>query len=134
MSYATEGTAIRSRFNTAWGATTPIAWPNVNFTPPSGEPWVRFSVKTSDADEIGMNSGGTRRYRHEGMVAIQVFTPSNEGPGEALTLAEQVCAIFRGVVADGIRYGAPYVTEAGIDSAGWYQVNAWCPFYRDSLY
>lgn len=134
MSYATEANAIRSRFNAEWGVTTPIAWPNVNFTPPSGEPWVRLEILPSGADQITIGASGGRTFRHDGMVTVQVFVPSNEGDGEARTLAEQAAVIFRGVTVGTIRFLAPYTTTGGNDGAGWYQVNVWCPYTRDTLY
>ena len=138
MSYDTEADAIRARFNTSWGATTPIAWPNVNFTPPAGEPWVRLTIRSDEAFSASLPAP-TIRHRHTGMVVVQVFTPDNEGDAEARTLADQVCAIFRDVTAGGITYrgvdgSSPYVTEVGPDGSGWYQLNVWVPYYRDSLF
>jgi hypothetical protein len=134
MSFATEAATIRSRFNTEWASTTPIAWPNVSFTPPSGEPWVRLEILPSGADQTTLGASGNRTFRHDGLVTVQVFVPGNEGDGEARTLAEQAAAVFRGVTVSGIRFGAPYTTTIGTDDAGWYGVVAWCPYTRDSLY
>lgn len=132
MSFATEANAIRSRFNTQWAGATAIAWPNVSFTPTTGTPWVRLSILPSGADQTEI--GDLRNFRHDGSVLVEIFTPENEGDGEARTLAEQAAAIFRGVTAGGIVYGAPYTTTNGNDGAGWFSVSVWCPYYRDTLY
>lgn len=138
MTYQAEAAAIRTRFSTEWDDTTPIAWPNVNFTPPNPpSAWVRFTIlpATASQSEIGANP----LYRHTGFVVIQVFTPDNAGPGEAEQLAEQACGIFRGVTAGGIRYQgprneAPVVQTIGNDGNGWYQVNARISYTRDSTF
>lgn len=134
MSYATEANAIRSRFSAAWGTTTPVAWPNVSFTPPSGEPWVRLEILPAGSDQETMGAPGAATFWYDGLVSVQVFTPSNEGDGEARTLAEQVCAIFRSVQAAGIIYDTPWITTSGNDGAGWYQLTTWCPYRRETTH
>lgn len=134
MSYADEAAAIRSRFNTEWAAATPVAMPNVAFTPPNDASWVRLTILTAGAEEAALSSGGTQRYRHDGTISVQVFVPANSGDGVARTLAEQACAIFRGETFSGVRCGAPFVTEAGNDGNGWYSLVVWVPYFRDSLF
>lgn len=133
MSYADEGTAILQRFYTEWAGTTGIAVPNKEFEPTADEPWVRVSILGADAALVSSGNTGDRRYRHTGLVSVQVFVPKNTGDGVARTLAEQACAVFRGVTADDVVYGAPYVTPGGTDG-NWYQLNVWAPFRRDSLF
>lgn len=133
MSYAAEAQAIRSRFHTQWNDTTRVAWPNAKFDPTPGQPWVRLSILTADAETVSLPAP-TTRYRHGGMVSVQVFVPDNEGDERAKDLAELACGIFRGVSADGVNYQAPYVTEGGNDGNGWYMLNVWVPYYRDSLF
>jgi hypothetical protein len=135
VSYATEAAAIRSRFNTEWGATTSVAWPNVAFTPTTGTPWVRLTILPADAAQTTMGTNGGGVFEYTGLVNVQVFVPENEGDGEARTLAEQVCGIFRGVTAGGITYvgptgEGPYTQTVGNDGAGWFQINVWVPYRR----
>lgn len=134
MSFATEANAIRSRFSTEWGATTSIAWPNVAFTPTTGTAWVRLSILPSGADQAEIGVAGSRTFRHDGTVLIEVFVPENSGDGQARTYAEQAAAIFRGVTAGGVRYGAPHTVTNGNDGAGWFVVSVWCPYMRDTRY
>ncbi len=143
MSFATIAAAIRSRFNTQWGSTTPIAWENVNYTPVTGTPWVRLTILPATARHAGLAVGssatGNRRYREGGLVVVQVFTPENEGDGESATLAEAAAAVFRGVTASGIRYSgprgeAPRIRTVGEDGEGWYQRNVEVPFEVDSTH
>jgi hypothetical protein len=143
LSYATEANAIRTRFNIAWASTTPVAWPNKKFDPskvngdpkgadsPTQYPWVRFEILPSDAEQETMGTATTAHFLYDGMVTVQVFVPGNEGDGEARTLAEQACAIFRSVEAGGIIYDTPWITAPGNTDSGWYQLNVWAPYRRE---
>lgn len=141
MSFATHAAAIRSRFNTQWASTTPIAWPNASYTPTPGTAWVRLTILPATAKHqglaVGSSATGSRRYREGGLIVIQVFTPENTGDGANQTLCESVAAIFRGVTADGIRYSgpgaeSPRVRSVGNDGAGWYQQNVEVSWSADS--
>lgn len=132
MSNATEAAAIRSRFSTEWSDTTPIAWPNVSYTPTPGTAWVRLTILPADASQVELGAVGSRRFRHAGVIVVQVFVPENTGDGTVQTLAAQAAAVFRGVTVGEIRYGAPRVRTVGNDGAGWYQVNVECPYSRDT--
>lgn len=141
MGYDTEAAAIRARFYAEWGNTTPIAWPNVSFTPPASPkaPWVRLTILPADARQASAAVPGQRTLRSVGQIIVQVFVPEGGGDGQAEALAEQACAIFRGVRADGIRYQglrgeAPRARTIGNDGRGWYQVNAEIPYQRDSTF
>jgi hypothetical protein len=127
VSNPTTAAAIRSRFNTQWAGATTIAWDNVAFTPPTGTPWVRVSIRPSDAYQASIGTTGARTFRDEGLIFIGVFVPENEGEGEAWTLAESAADIFRGVTAAGVVYSgpagdAPRVEVLGPDGSGWFQV------------
>lgn len=143
MSFATHAASARGRFNTAWGSTTPVAWPNVAYTPTPGTAWVRFTILPATARQTGLAQGssatGSRRYREGGLIVVQVFTPENQGDGANNTLCETVAAAFRGVTADGIRYSgpqgeAPRVVTVGNDGAGWYQQNVEVFWSGDDLH
>lgn len=142
--YGSEATTIRVRFSDRWGDTTPVAWENLAFDPlrqsgdPDGEtvdpaPWVRLTIRTGDAEQVGGAPVGARRFRHVGVVFVQIFTPKGTGDQRARELADEVCAIFRGVTDSGVVFQTPHVEPAGTDDA-WYQLTVECPYYRDTLY
>lgn len=87
--------AIETLFGTTWGATTPVAWANVPFTPPDTGSWVKFdfiwggnSVLTKTVPSIGgINSV-------VGIVQLAVFGPKDSGDGSISALAETARAIF----------------------------------------
>jgi hypothetical protein len=137
MTLPDEAAPMRRRFAAEWANRTPVAWPNANFTPPQGQPWVRFGVFPAHAAQVSMGGAGNRRFRRSGLLIIEVFTPAGRGDGEANVLAEQVAAIFRGVTAEGVRYAGPKGESPrrlpGRVDGAWYQVPVHVPYQSDEL-
>lgn len=135
MTYDAQHAAIRARLNTQWAGATPIAWPNVDFTPPNNAPWIRLSIQDADAAQVSMG-GDTNIHRHKGLVYVMVFVPLSSGDGVALAYADTACGIFRGWQdpSSGVYFRqAPRVVTVGADSDKWYHVNVLAPFERDSF-
>lgn len=131
MSYATEQTVIAQRLVDNWSATD-IAHPNVTYTP-NGDAFIRWSVQGADSFQAGLAPTGSRRFRHEGLLAIRVFVPVNTGFGTANSHADTLAALFRGVTVSGLTFRAPRVIDAGSDGT-YYQKNVLVDFYRDSTF
>jgi hypothetical protein len=133
MSYEAERIAIENRFATAWGATTPVAYQNVEFTPPTNprESWVRVSVLNGASFQASL--GNNPLYRHPGVIDISIFTPTGEGGKRAAQLVDQATAVFRGAQFSGILCRAPDVREVG-PSDGWFQTSVSIPYQRDELF
>ena len=133
---ADERSAIGTLFNTAWGSTTPVAWPNRPFIPPAAS-WVRLTIVGSDtkALEIGPRS----QERRTGLVIVQVFTTLDKGDAVGLGLADQVAAIFRNQrVAAGdagdILFRKPRTRSIGVDAEkAFWQINVEVPFQHDAV-
>lgn len=130
--YTGEGNAVQELFRAHWEDAAPVAWPNVDFRKPTGEPWVRFSVLGSAAS-VASIGGPAAQYRHEGDVIVQVFTPKGEGPLRARQLADKAAGIFRGRLSGGMAFWAPRVVEVGTND-GWYQLNVICPMWRTETF
>lgn len=129
MSYLAQDNEIQTKFRTSWGTTTPISWPNVDFTPPDGS-WCRFSVNDGESGQIGLGSlPATIRY--SGTIYIQIFTKQNIGTSAALTLADQAKLIFNNWCGTTVACYAARVKKVGNTTDGWYQVNVSIPFRRD---
>jgi len=129
--FDTAATTIRSEFATEF-TTHDIAWENVTFTPPNGEPWVRLTIREGEAS-LPAFGGGSNVYRHPGTVIVQVFTPDGTGDGQAREIADSVADIFRGKRLSGVRFfDAPYINTVGTDGA-WFQINVTMPFEYDLL-
>jgi hypothetical protein len=131
VSYESEHSQLRVRFNDQFSS-APIAWPNVEFTPPVRSPWVRFNVL--DADSFQTTIGATtNNHRFVGIVVINIFVPLDVGNASALAMADVVAAIFRNWCGSTVRCRAASVKDLGPDGNGWYQVNVVVPFQRDEL-
>lgn len=133
MTLVAAHSAIRTRFATQWGVTTPIQWPNQKFDAPDADPWVRFTIADADAKWASMGVPGNNIARNRGQVNIQIFTPSGEGEGRSLEYADQAKTVFRSwrFPGAGLRFlVSPYARTIGIDGK-WHQVNVVAPFEFD---
>lgn len=112
---------------------TPIAWPNVNFTPPSG-PWVRFNVLDGEGAWRSIGSPGSNIAGYVGVVVIQIFVPLLSGESTARDYADAAAAIFQGQTISGIRFSPATAQIFNTSLAdGWHQINVSIPFRRDVL-
>lgn len=137
MSYTAEEQAILSRVATEWGATTEIAWPNVDFNPADevsdGDSWIRISIQRGPGTATQADIGSTaHRYRHRGTLVCQIFAPQGKGTGPVMALADQFAASFRSVTDTGVTYLTPSVGTVGSDGP-WHQVNVTVDYYRDEV-
>lgn len=145
MSTEAERIAIGTLFNTEWGTTTPISWPNRDFTPPVSQEWVRFSVVPADAFKIEIGSGNNQT-RTVGLVFVQVFVPVGSGDGRAGELASLAIEVFAdkdiqvfdpadGVTVVGrVMFRSPTARSIGIEGESiYYQLSVSVPYVRDSV-
>lgn len=127
------------RFITAWeaGPNTAKTFDGEQFTPPAGQPWIRFVVRHdgSTLEAIGgTGAGGFNKYQRTGRVVIQVFVPTNQGLEDADTLAQAARAIFEGITlsSNAIRFNNAVVREIGTDEDNaWFQINVEAFFQYD---
>lgn len=119
--------AILDAFTTAWSNATPVAYPNLAFTPPENEPWVRVTVRHASGEQIGL--GTSPCFRRTGVAIVQVFVPEATAGQPALALADQVVAALQAQqLAGGVQMLAARVDEVGPDQRGAWQVNVSVPF------
>jgi hypothetical protein len=134
MTYAVVHAAIRARFETQWAATTPVQWPNVEFTIPDAS-WVRLNIAEAAAKWAGFGDPGNNPERNFGQVTVQIFVASGDGEGAGLAFADSVKTIFRSWrdATSGVRFLVPpYARQIGIDGK-WYQINVVAPFQFDDF-
>lgn len=97
--------AVVDLFKASWTG-TPIA--NVlvqnqdNSTVDNQEnPWVRITVAEIGGGQETLGPAGSRRFRRNAQVTIQIFTPKLEGTTSARKLAAEARVIFEGVSLSG---------------------------------
>ena len=134
MTYVVAHASIRARFETQWGGTTAVQYPNQKFIVPDA-PWVRLNIVSAGSDWAGFGDPGNNPERNFGQVTIQIFTESGEGEGAGLALADTARGVFRQWrdAASGVRVLVPpYARQVGIDGK-WYQINVVAPFQFDDF-
>lgn len=134
MNFIEAEAEIRKFFNDAWNGATPIAWPDLKFPIPDRENWVRFDCAENDGQQVSMGSPGSNRFRHYGIVTIQVFQPQDQGSKEARQLATDALGVFMGAVtANGVYFQDVQGRQIGNDGNGFYQINVLASFYYDEI-
>jgi len=135
MSYAAAHAAIRQRFETEWGSTTSVQYPNKKFEAPDDASWVRLNIAEATARWASFGDPDNNTERNLGQVTVQIFVASGEGEGEALELADQARSVFRSWrdASSGVRFRVPpYARVIGVDKK-WYQINVVAPFQFDDF-
>ncbi len=130
--------ALALHFETGWqdeagGARTPVAWPNVSFSPPADAAWVRFTLLPAEARRHLITGQRETGQRITGLVVIQVFTPAGAGDGEAMTLAGVAGDLWTERRIEALPGRDPlftFVPEIRVIGAAreWFQVNVTIPF------
>jgi hypothetical protein len=108
-----------------------LAFDNVAFKPPSpSKPWLRTTILDAEAVKTDL----VNRYRHPGLVVVQVFVPIQSGTRGGRALADQVASLFRSVTVSGIFFRTPSLQRVGDTSDGWFQMNVNVPFFWDESF
>ncbi len=132
MNFKAAEAAIRAYFNTGWAARTPVAWPDIPFTPPVTT-WVRFSMKNTDGYQASIGSPGSNKFRRVGFVYIQIFQPVGQGSTDARTKADIAADIFIANTLPGVTFKNVIAKDIGPDGAGFYQWNVTAQFQYDRI-
>lgn len=137
MGFETAYNEIRTKFNTDWAARTPIAWPNVQYTPPDNKSyWGTFTIVEAPEQDSGTQislGATTNANRYAGVIIIQLFAPLNVGDKQILTYADAALNILGNWNGVTVRCRRGTIKNIGSDGQGWYQVNVRVPFIRDIL-
>lgn len=95
---------------------TPFTFQGEAYDPPA-TPWARLSVQINNGggqDTLGPVGG--RKYRREGLIAAQVFTPINTGLARGDELAQEIAGLYEGArFGSGIIGGDALVRESAPD-------------------
>ncbi len=134
MSFTTENTAIRSKFD-GWVASR-IKWPGTPFQEPSVA-WIAVNILRGAGNELTIGTPAQRRFA--GVVAIQIFDRENNGLATILSLADQLEQRFINAnsrttisATEYIDFQQPGLTPDQVVN-GWRQVNLNVPYVRDEF-
>jgi hypothetical protein len=136
LSYDGEFGALLGRLAAEWDEEDngPVAWPNRKFDPPDPsdvDVWIRPTVLPGVASQVSL--GDAPRYRHPGLLVVQVFSPLGVGDGAMRRAADRLMAIYRLARVEGFRFRAPYLDPVGPGET-WFQANVVVPYERDETF
>lgn len=115
--------AINDRFITQWADATPFTFTNEGTLADSVDTaWVMVTVHPTKGGQHTLGKKTQRRYRRNGLIMAQVFTPVNTGSQQAETLAKQLGDIFEGESFDGVDCFNANMRNNGSDGE-WFQMN-----------
>lgn len=117
--------ALETRLAQAFPA-TPVAWPNVTFSAPPGEVWIR--PWTLWGAGVLHTMRPERANRVLGIYQVSVFTPLATGAGPALALGDQVRDVYLRQVFGPVSCFAPSGPVALPVEPPWYSVAISVPF------
>lgn len=95
MANTTEGRLFEALMTRAAGLSVlslPIAWPNVNFTPPADQKYLRVQYEPNTTRRQWIASDGVHRYL--GLMQVSVFWPKGAGEAAPREISGQVAAHF----------------------------------------
>ena len=112
----------------------PVQWDNTKDVERSKTVSYRFSILPGEVEQADMGAS-TRRFRHRGIVAVQVFAPFDGGMSEISQVVDHVSSVFRSRIyrpADlSIVLQSPSSDTIGKDGQLW-GMAIFCPFWADS--
>ena len=137
MGYKDEFESLMNYFQNKWQPVreTPIAWPNVAFTPPDPpSPWLRVSLQDGQSAYISAGVPGANVSRYAGVLIIQIFVPVKTGEGLCREPADDICGYFRNKTVGNVRFASVSAELSSNSLAdGWLQMNVNAPFTRDEF-
>lgn len=126
---------IMALFSAAWPDEYKVLWQDKGGRPPDEQaPWARFTIShTAGGQATLSNDNGRKRFRRDGFLIVQIFTPVGDGLSSSDTLTKIVLDAYEGKATPG---GAWFrnvrVNEVGPDG-DWYQVNVLADFTYDEV-
>jgi len=132
---------ILAKFHEAWdadetSAEVPVLYSDIAQDVPAEGAWARVTVRHASGNQATLSSGiGQRRFRHEGAVIVQIFTPFNDGMEDSDDLAAIAKQAFEGEVTSPGRviFRRVRINEIGQDGQ-WFQTNVLADFEYDHIH
>lgn len=134
--YSEARDEIFSVIKTAWDTTGFLmAWPDKDFEKPTGrDPWARTTLRHTDGNQSTLaNHNGLQRFKRDGVLTIQIFTPIGEGLSRSYDLSKIISDALEGTTTTkGVWFRNVRLNEIGSD-APWFQVNVNSDFSYEEL-
>lgn len=130
-----EEAAIMEALASAWGARTPVAWPNKGYEPVEGTAYIEPKIARQEAfnASVGGGAGVAAVTRNPGLLTVDIRVPPGTGEKVVNGHADVIVAAFRNTTISGCSFRVPTPRPFGRDGA-WYLVSVTCPYYRESIH
>ena len=133
MSFETVRVSLDSYLKDNFGSDYQILPENFPFTPPSGIPWVRYSIRP--VTSLNADVSGIFRRRNY-LLWFQIFVPEDTGTVSANKIADLIASLFDNhtiISTDGTMiFQRAELTFIGPDTTGWQLFRCTVAFRDDS--
>jgi hypothetical protein len=125
-------------FKTAWdagGGGAPVLYWDTSQEKPDSGAWARVTVRHAEGDQATLSGEtGNRRFRHFGVVIVEVYTPTGDGLAASDSLALVAKGAFEGVTTSPGRviFRRARINEIGQDGQ-WFHTNVLADFEYDEV-
>ncbi len=127
---------IIQRFDSNW-TTTAKVYDNTEYTPSTDTDFVFCGVEFASTSQDSMSNVGSRLFRANGVIRINIFTAINQGAGKGSGYADTISTIFRGVSTSTIRYKPPILSgqkKAKLESGNYWFTPVFIEFQYDARF
>lgn len=107
MASAAVIAAVKARQQAGW-TTAPVVYPNEKYQLPSDPvPFVEVDFPIAGSDQASLGAPGANKFRDLGTIRFIISTRDDEGTDRATQYANELAALFRAKVFDGVITYAP---------------------------
>lgn len=114
-----------------WGSTTPIKFDNVKFDDTKIDAFISVLMINYTSDNVCIGSAITKRIRHEGVLAIKVYTKKDIGSGNAYAYADQIRGLMDNLNQDNLLTKASKTRKNDVPDDGWFSLIVDVPYISD---
>lgn len=115
----------------AWGSTTPIKFDNTKFDDKGLDAFISILFINYTSNNVCIGSAITKRIRHEGVLAIKVYTKQNIGSTKAYAYADQIRGIMDNINQNNLFTKASLTRKNDVLDDGWFGIIVDVPYISD---
>lgn len=116
------------------GISVEVLWPDTPQDIPAGAVWLRPTIRHAIGGQDSLQGAiGQRRFRHAGVLMVQIFTPVGDGMTESDSVVQKFLDYFETLRSSPIWYRNIRAMEVGKDGAA-EQVNFVADFEYDNIH
>ncbi len=126
---------MTSMVKTAWDTTTyTLIYDDLpGNIPTTSNPWARLTIRHNQSQQASLaGDGGTKRFRRQGVLMVQIFATSGKGLLSSDILSKVIVDAFEGKSSNGIWFRNVSMNEVGQDGH-WFQTNVSVDFEYDEI-